>query len=591
MHSRWFRLNDEKGPIMKKRTLKEDDASLSLRSIKKRLSSNLSLRSVVLLERDRREKDTMMTTVSSMSSSSTPSMTATTPSRSFSVKGGRRSAMKKSVGERIVRVRSKMMTTTILRENKEKRMVCFSCADDEMECATNAVMRNNDDDDDDDDDDDGERRASSSLCSSSFSSLSSSGEEKEDTMNFEKGISKKMMTTFMDRIEMNKTLILSSFMLPLGVTLAPNFDLEGPGSVIQALSVLATIIFVHESGHFLAARTQGIHVNKFAVGFGPSVFSFQGDKVEYSLKAIPLGGFVAFPDDDEDCPYPPDDPDLLRNRPVKDRAIVVSAGIFANCIFAFAILLTQANTIGLTYAKYTPGVVVKGFVSPSAAESAGFKRGDIILRIDGEDLEADAKTVSQVVNKIKASANKELDVVVNRKGEMVNLILIPDEMPKTLEGRVGTRLEANSVLYTKMAKGPVDSIKLASKEFGRLFTLVGKSLTGLVTNFSQSKDQVSGPLAIVAVGAEVLRKDISGLFQFGAVININLAIVNLLPLPALDGGFLLLLIIEAIRGKKMQKETEQSITGAGVLFLLISGGVLITRDLTEFAVKAFGLDL
>ena len=497
--------------------------------------------------------------------------------------------MKKSVGERIVRVRSKMMTTTILRENKEKRMVCFSCADDEMECATNAVMRNNDDDDDDDDD--GERRASSSLCSSSFSSLSYSGEEKEDTMNFEKGISKKMMTTFMDRIEMNKTLILSSFMLPLGVTLAPNFDLEGPGSVIQALSVLATIIFVHESGHFLAARTQGIHVNKFAVGFGPSVFSFQGDKVEYSLKAIPLGGFVAFPDDDEDCPYPPDDPDLLRNRPVKDRAIVVSAGIFANCIFAFAILLTQANTIGLTYAKYTPGVVVKGFVSPSAAESAGFKRGDIILRIDGEDLEADAKTVSQVVNKIKASANKELDVVVNRKGEMVNLILIPDEMPKTLEGRVGTRLEANSVLYTKMAKGPVDSIKLASKEFGRLFTLVGKSLTGLVTNFSQSKDQVSGPLAIVAVGAEVLRKDISGLFQFGAVININLAIVNLLPLPALDGGFLLLLIIEAIRGKKMQKETEQSITGAGVLFLLISGGVLITRDLTEFAVKAFGLDL
>ena len=160
--------------------------------------------------------------------------------------------MKKSVGERIVRVRSKMMTTTILRENKEKRMVCFSCADDEMECATNAVMRNNDDDDDDDDD--GERRASSSLCSSSFSSLSSSGEEKEDTMNFEKGISKKMMTTFMDRIEMNKTLILSSFMLPLGVTLAPNFDLEGPGSVIQALSVLATIIFVHESGHFLACE-------------------------------------------------------------------------------------------------------------------------------------------------------------------------------------------------------------------------------------------------------------------------------------------------------------------------------------------------
>ena len=482
------------------------------------------------------------------------------------------------------------MTTTKRKREKKKKggVVCFSCADEEEEAlrtrtvvaetSTTSLSSSSSEDEELE-----TRRASSSskVCSSSSSFRLPKTKAKTTTTS-----------SFMDRVEMNAPLALSSFMLiPMGVMVAPNFDLEGPGSVIQALSVLATIIFVHESGHFLAARTQGIHVNKFAVGFGPNVLSYQGEEVEYSLKAIPLGGFVAFPDDDVDCPYPPDDPDLLRNRPVKDRAIVVSAGIVANCVFAFAILLAQVNTIGLTYAKYAPGVIVKGFVSPSAAESAGFKRGDIILRIDGEDLEADAKTVNQVVNKIKASANKKLDVVVSRKGEMVKLNLIPDETPKTLEGRVGTRLEANSVLYKKMAKGPVDSIKLASKEFGRLFTLVGKSLTGLVTNFSQSKDQVSGPLAIVAVGAEVVRKDISGLFQFGAVININLAIVNLLPLPALDGGFLLLLIIEAIRGKKMQKETEQSITGAGVLFLLISGGVLITRDLTDFAVKAFGLDL
>jgi membrane-associated protease RseP (regulator of RpoE activity) len=482
------------------------------------------------------------------------------------------------------------MTTTKRKREKKKKggVVCFSCADEEEEALLTTAG------------------AEASTCTSSLSSsfedeeletrrASSSSKVCSSSSSFRLPKTKATTTTtssFMDRVEMNAPLALSSFMLiPMGVMVAPNFDLEGPGSVIQALSVLASIIFVHESGHFLAARTQGIHVNKFAVGFGPNVLSYQGEEVEYSLKAIPLGGFVAFPDDDVDCPYPPDDPDLLRNRPVKDRAIVVSAGIVANCVFAFAILLAQVNTIGLTYAKYAPGVIVKGFVSPSAAESAGFKRGDIILHIDGEDLEADAKTVNQVVNKIKASANKKLDVVVSRKGEMVKLNLIPDETPKTLEGRVGTRLEANSVLYKKMAKGPVDSIKLASKEFGRLFTLVGKSLTGLVTNFSQSKDQVSGPLAIVAVGAEVVRKDISGLFQFGAVININLAIVNLLPLPALDGGFLLLLIIEAIRGKKMQKETEQSITGAGVLFLLISGGVLITRDLTDFAVKAFGLDL
>ena len=541
-------------------------------------------------------KTTTTTTISPSVKSSSRSRSRSR-SRSSLIKG-RRSAFGEQRRGRIFCSRQddddfghhhRMTTTKRKREKKKKGgVVCFSCADEEEEALlttagaeastlTSSLPSSFEDEELE------TRRASSSskVCSSSSSFRLPKTKAKTTTTS-----------SFMDRVEMNAPLALSSFMLiPMGVMVAPNFDLEGPGSVIQALSVLATIIFVHESGHFLAARTQGIHVNKFAVGFGPNVLSYQGEEVEYSLKAIPLGGFVAFPDDDVDCPYPPDDPDLLRNRPVKDRAIVVSAGIVANCVFAFAILLAQVNTIGLTYAKYAPGVIVKGFVSPSAAESAGFKRGDIILRIDGEDLEADAKTVNQVVNKIKASANKKLDVVVSRKGEMVKLNLIPDETPKTLEGRVGTRLEANSVLYKKMAKGPVDSIKLASKEFGRLFTLVGKSLTGLVTNFSQSKDQVSGPLAIVAVGAEVVRKDISGLFQFGAVININLAIVNLLPLPALDGGFLLLLIIEAIRGKKMQKETEQSITGAGVLFLLISGGVLITRDLTDFAVKAFGLDL
>ena len=87
-------------------------------------------------------------------------------------------------------------------------------------------------------------------------------------------------------------------------------------------------------------------VSKFSIGFGPNLLSYQGPEVEYSLRAIPLGGFVAFPDDDPDCPFPEDDPDLLRNRPMKDRAIVVSAGVLANVAFALAILTTQVNTVG-----------------------------------------------------------------------------------------------------------------------------------------------------------------------------------------------------------------------------------------------------
>ena len=107
-------------------------------------------------------------------------------------------------------------------------------------------------------------------------------------------------------------------------------------------------------GHFFAARARGIHVNQFAVGFGPNLFTYRGPEVEYSLKAIPLGGYVAFPDDDEVCPYPEDDPDLLRNRPTGDRALVVSAGIIANVIFAFGILYNQVTTIGFAEQTYEP---------------------------------------------------------------------------------------------------------------------------------------------------------------------------------------------------------------------------------------------
>ena len=106
-------------------------------------------------------------------------------------------------------------------------------------------------------------------------------------------------------------------------------------SVLAAIAVLAILILVHESGHFIAARSQGIYANRFSLGFGPILLKYQGSETEYTLRAFPLGGFVGFPDDDPDSEIPPNDPNLLRNRPVLDRAIVISAGVIANLIFAY----------------------------------------------------------------------------------------------------------------------------------------------------------------------------------------------------------------------------------------------------------------
>ena len=395
-------------------------------------------------------------------------------------------------------------------------------------------------------------------------------------------------------------------MLPAGLAFGgagvfgSGFQLDGPASNLEAVAVLASIIFVHECGHFFAARSQNIHVSKFSVGFGPNLLSYQGPEVEYSLRAIPLGGFVAFPDDDPDCPYPEDDPDLLRNRPARDRALVVSAGVAANVAFALAILFAQVSTVGLVEQSYAPGVKVTSLLSTSAAREYGVKQGDVITAVNGETLNPDRSAVARVVDAVRAAGGEPVRLDVTRRIVSKNLPAAPDVLSASPEasgeeslrivvtprvspageGRIGAQLEANAEVTKRVARDPAEAARLASREFARLTALVSKSLFSLVSDFDKAKENVSGPIAIVGVGAEVMRtSDLTGLYQFASVININLAVVNILPLPALDGGFLLLILIEAARGgKKLPTEVEQSITASGVLLLLGSGMFLILRD-------------
>jgi RIP metalloprotease RseP len=127
-------------------------------------------------------------------------------------------------------------------------------------------------------------------------------------------------------------------------------------SVFASIAVLAILIIVHELGHFLAARWQNIHVNRFSIGFGPILWKYQGPETEYAIRGFPLGGFVGFPDDDPDSNIPPNDPNLLRNRPIFDRAIVISAGVIANLIFAYLLLVFQIGLLGVQ--ELAPGVSI-----------------------------------------------------------------------------------------------------------------------------------------------------------------------------------------------------------------------------------------
>jgi len=340
-------------------------------------------------------------------------------------------------------------------------------------------------------------------------------------------------------------------------------------------------VLVHESGHFLAAASRGIHVSQFSIGFGPALARFRLGPVEYALRAIPLGGYVGFPDDDPESGFAPDDPDLLRNRPVPDRLVVVSAGVAANLAFAFLIVYAQALTVGVPVQAQLPGVLVPEVLPGSAAARAGLLPGDIILAVPGA---APDPSVPVLVDLIKASPSKKVPITVSRTApgaadrQSVELTVVPDTSADGT-GRIGVQLSPNFLVTRVRPQNLADATVLAVREFTLLTGTVFDGLRQTLLNFSQSAEKVSGPVAIIAVGAEVARSSADGLFQFAAVINLNLAAINLLPLPALDGGTLALILLEAARGgRKIPREVEQGIMSSGILVVLMIGIFLIVRD-------------
>ncbi|KAL9296963.1 hypothetical protein ACSQ67_022859 [Phaseolus vulgaris] len=340
-------------------------------------------------------------------------------------------------------------------------------------------------------------------------------------------------------------------------------NFEGPQSVLEAAAVLTAIIVVHESGHFLAASLQGIHVSKFAVGFGPILAKFNAKNVEYSIRAFPLGGFVGFPDNDPESDIPVDDENLLKNRPILDRVIVVSAGVVANIIFAFVIIFAQVLSVGLPEQEVFPGVSVPDVRPFSAASRDGLLAGDVILEVNGSEFpKPGPSAVSEVVE-----GEQNFDIKVT-----------PDESYDGT-GKIGVQLAPNVKIAKVRPKNLGEALEFTGKEFWGLSSNVLDGLKQTFLNFSQSASKVSGPVAIIAVGAEVARSNIDGLFQFAAILNINLAVINLLPLPALDGGTLALILVEAARGgRKLPLEVEQTIMTSGIMFVIVLGLFLIVRD-------------
>ena len=319
---------------------------------------------------------------------------------------------------------------------------------------------------------------------------------------------------------------------------------------------------------------------RFSLGFGPVLWKYQGSQTEYAVRAFPLGGFVGFPDDDPDSDIPPNDPNLLRNRPIVDRAIVISAGVIANLIFAYFLLVTQVSIIGVGEASQ-PGVLIQQLAPEvsSVATAAGIKPGDVILAANEQEFGTALREVEAFRDIIKNSPGESVQLEIARGDQRLTLNIVPEDKPTG--GTIGIGLAPNGQVIRRPVRNLGQALNIGANEFQRLVVMTFQGFGQLITNFGETASQVAGPIKIVQIGSSIAQNDTASLLFFGALISINLAIINILPLPALDGGQLAFLLIEGVRGKPLPNRIQEGVMQTGLVLLLGLGIFLIVKETSQ----------
>lgn len=378
-------------------------------------------------------------------------------------------------------------------------------------------------------------------------------------------------------------------------------SLTSVASTGAGLFILGFIVFVHESGHFLAARLQGIRVKTFSIGFGPTLWRVlpQGSETEFTIRLLPLGGYVSFPEhirvDEENGEEIVDkDKNLLQNRPLLDRAIVISAGVIANVILAWTAIFSSVTALGLpTYTVY-PGAVVASLVdSKGPAARAGLQPKDVILSLNDRAVSASLESAGKLAENIRGSNGNPLSFVVRRGADTLDIKVQPRCCLPDGSSSVGVQLVPNATVARSRPQSVPQSVSMTNSEFMRLFRQTWRGLSSLFLNFRATSQNLSGPIGVVSIGADLARNDTAALLTFCAVISINLALINSLPLPALDGGQMTFLIIEALRGAPVSLKVQDTVNRTALVILLAFSGVLFFGDLERLNVvgafqKLFG---
>lgn len=313
--------------------------------------------------------------------------------------------------------------------------------------------------------------------------------------------------------------------------------------IVYAILIFCLLIFVHEFGHFITAKAVGIRVNEFALGMGPLLFHFKKGDTEYSLRALPIGGYCKMEGEDEES----DDTSAFNNKSLPAKALVVVAGSVMNLLTAIIILTMVVIAVGM------PTNIIKDLSPDLPAVKAGLLSGDKIIQIDNRTIDE----WNDITDIIGITDKETLSVVVER-----------DDAEMTFEVGVTTAEDGRRIIgiTPDFTKNPGKALIVGTQstfEMGvEMVKVIGQLFTGEV-----STKELTGPVGIVYMVGDTAKLGLIYLAQLTALISLNLAIVNMLPFPALDGGRLLFMVIRKFTGKTISDDTEGKIHFVGLMLL------------------------
>ena len=339
-------------------------------------------------------------------------------------------------------------------------------------------------------------------------------------------------------------------------------------TVILSVLIFGFLIFIHEFGHYITARIFKVKINEFSIGMGPKLAWYDSKKtgIRYALSMLPIGGYVAMEGEDGET----DDPNSFDKKPAWQRFIITAAGAAVNIIAGFIIItiLTTVVPLGNTTIAEFNSMEDTGYEITS--KDSGLLEGDEITHIDGKRV----YILNELSYEIMRRGNKPIDVTVIRDGEVITVedVVFPGM------SEAGASFGVMDFKVYRVEKSFVTVTSQATRQSFLIVRMCWESIYDLITG-RYSVEAVSGPVGISGAIGDAAKSGVTSLLNIAGLISINLGVMNLLPIPALDGGRLITIIFEMITKKRLPKKVEGTINAVGLIILLGLSLLIMVKDI------------